>query len=136
MKTATIRQRVVIHAPPETVYRALLSSRIHAAFTGSSARITAKVGSKFMAWGGYIHGENLRLVPGRRIVQSWRAFETEWPRTHLSRVEFRLAPVTQGTRLTLTHSGVPSTYLRQLSKGWKWAYWDPMNRYFAEHPPA
>jgi uncharacterized protein YndB with AHSA1/START domain len=129
MKTKTLRQTVTFPAPPNEVYAALMTSRGHAAFTGAPAKISPRVGGKFSAWGGYIHGTNLELVPGKKIVQTWRPSEDGWPEDYFSKVTFVLTPVAGGTRLSFTHSGVVAEHAGHLSSGWKESYWDPLERY-------
>jgi uncharacterized protein YndB with AHSA1/START domain len=65
----------VIPASPETIYDAWLDSRGHTAMTGGKAKMSKRVGGKLSTWDGYISGQNIELVPGKRIVQSWR---TTW----------------------------------------------------------
>lgn len=129
MKTRTIRQTLTIRATPHAVYQALATSRGHAAFTGAPARISTKEGGSFTAWGDYIHGTNLQLLPDRKIVQTWVANEEQWPEGHESKVTFAFAPVAGGTRLSFTHSGVPTPLFAQLSQGWKDSYWTPLRAY-------
>lgn len=131
MRLRTIRQTVVLPGSPMDVYRALMTTRGHAGFSGAAARISPKVGGTFMAWGGYIHGKNLKLVPGKTIVQSWVPSEVSWPEGHESKVSFRLAPSPRGTRVTFTHSGVPSEHASHLASGWKESYWIPLRRYLS-----
>ncbi len=130
MKTRTIRQNVVIRATPTQVYDALMTSKGHAAFTGAPARISPKVGGRFTAWGGYIHGKNVELVPGKLIVQDWRPSDSSWPSDYYSRVRFQMKPVRGGTRIAFTHSRVLEEHAGHLSKGWKESYWDPLRAYF------
>jgi len=134
MKTRTIRQVVTFRATPTEVYQTLMTSRGHAGFTGASARVSPRVGGKFMAWGGYIHGTNLTLVPGRTIIQAWRPSDPTWPEDYYSKVRFDLRVTRGGTRLTFTHSGVPSEHVGHLATGWKHSYWDPLRKYFAKKP--
>jgi activator of HSP90 ATPase len=134
MKTRTIRQTVTFPVKPIEVYEALMTTRGHAAFTGAAARISPKVGGTFTAWDGYIHGRNLVLVRGKRIVQAWRPSEESWPADHYSTVTFVLEPTLRGTRLKFTHSGVPVEHAGHLSEGWKSSYWVPMRAYFARRP--
>ena len=132
MRTRTIRQTASIPAAPADVYRAIMTSRGHAAFTGSPARMSGKVGRPFTAGGGYIHGKNLELVPGKRIVQSWRASEDGWPKRHFSTVTFQLRPTPRGTRLEFTQIGVPAEYAGAIAAGWKEYYWAPLRQYFGD----
>ena len=124
MKTKTIRQSITFKASLHEVYEALMDSRKHAKFTGEKARISRKVGGKFMAYGGYIEGINLDLVPGRKIVQSWRG--SDWPKGYLSKVSFSLKKVNSGTRLIFRQSGVPDQYYKNINQGWRDYYWNPM----------
>lgn len=131
MKVGTIRQTVVLPGTPREVYEALMTTRGHREFTGAAARISPRVGGRFMAWGGYIHGKNLKLVPGKTIVQTWRPTDKTWPRTYYSRVRFDLAKSPRGTRVTFTHSGVPAEHVGHLTTGWKHSYWDPLRAYLS-----
>ncbi|MCI4340473.1 MAG: SRPBCC domain-containing protein [Thermoplasmata archaeon] len=133
LRKRTIRQTILVPADPDAVYQALMTTRGHEAFTGAKARISPKVGGTFMAWGGYIHGRNLELVPGRKIVQSWTPSDETWPAEYASKVTYRLAKVRGGTRISFTHSGVPVEHAGHLSKGWHESYWEPLRRHFRRH---
>jgi hypothetical protein len=68
--TGIIRHNVLIPlATPEEIYRAFVSSKEHAEFTGSEAKCSARVGGRFTAWDKYISGKNVELVEGKKIVQ-------------------------------------------------------------------
>lgn len=131
-RTRTIRQTSWIRATPEDVYDALMTTRGHAAFTGARARISGEVGGKFVAWDGYIHGTNLELVRGRKIVQAWRPTEETWPEDHDSIVRYILSPSRGGTEIRFTHSKVPTAHVAHLSQGWKDHYWAPLKAYLEE----
>jgi len=120
---------VSIQASPQVIYETWLSSRGHSQMTGGSATITDEIGTEFEAWNGYIHGKNLELDPGRRIVQSWRSIEFEEDDPD-SRLEIILEPVGEGTLLTLQHTGLPS-HGGQYEQGWVDNYFEPMKEYFA-----
>jgi activator of HSP90 ATPase len=92
-----IQQTVTFNASPHDVYELLMDSAKHAAFSGDSASISREVGGEISAYDGWITGRNLKLIPDREIVQSWRA--AEWPGGHFSRVTFVLLPIPGGTRL-------------------------------------
>jgi uncharacterized protein YndB with AHSA1/START domain len=119
----------ILPAEPEAVYAAWLDSEAHSAMTGARATIGAGVGSHYTAWDGYIHGETLELVPGRRIVQSWRTseFADDDPD---STIIVELEVTKTGTRLTLTHNGVPDGQTSYEEHGWRDFYFAPMKAYF------
>jgi uncharacterized protein YndB with AHSA1/START domain len=131
MKVGTIRQTVVLPGTPRQVYDALMTTRGHIEFTGADARISPKVGGKFMVWGGYIHGKNLTLVPGKTIVQTWVPSDPNWPKGHESKVRYSLVASPRGTRVTFTHTDVPKEHVGHLSTGWKKSYWEPLRKYLA-----
>ena len=120
----TIRQTVTIKASPHAVYEALMDSRKHAAFSRMPARISREPGGRFTAYGPYLSGVNLELVPGRKIVQFWRS--NNWPKFHYSTVTFDLRKVKGGTRLTFTQLGVPDNDYQAKKRGWVKSYWKPM----------
>ena len=131
MRSKTIRQTVLLPAPPAAVYRALAGSKGHSAFTGSKAKIPKRAGGKMTAYGGYISGTMLGLWPGMGLLQTWRT--TEWPKgAPDSRLEIRLAPAGKGTRLTMIHSDVPASRASSLTSGWKAFYWAPLRRYLKQ----
>jgi hypothetical protein len=87
------------------------------------------------AWDGYITGRNLELVPGERIVQSWRT--TEFTEEHEdSIITVTLEEVDDGTLLTLVHSKVPEAHKSYEEGGWEKHYFEPMKSYFVERAGA
>jgi uncharacterized protein YndB with AHSA1/START domain len=129
-KADSIKTSALIPAQPEAIYTAWMSSKGHGEMTGSGARVTARVGSKFSAWDGYISGTTLELKPHSRILQSWRTtdFAEEEPDSLL---EIILARTKGGTRVTLNHSKIPAGHGPEYKKGWIDFYFKPMKEYFA-----
>ncbi len=116
-----------IPAAPKLVFDAWLSSSGHAAMTGAAARVSARAGGNFTAWDGYITGKNLKLVPGRRIVQAWRT--TEFAASDPdSEIEILLEKAPGGTKLTLHHTNIPDGQ-SDYKSGWKACYFEPMKKY-------
>ena len=130
MKTKIIKQKIFITASSEEVYNAFVDVKIHSAFTGAKATGTAKEGSEFTAWDGYITGKHLKLVKGKKIVQEWTT--TEWPKgAESSKLELTFTAKKDGTELTVVHSKVPAKQASDYSNGWKKFYWDPFKKYFS-----
>ena len=121
----------VIPAKASEIYKAWLSSKGHAAMTGSAAKVAGKVGGKFSAWDGYIFGSTLELTPDQRIVQAWRTseFPDDAPD---SRVEILLEEVKGGTKVTLTHTDMPEDQVPDYKQGWEDFYFKPMKEYFGK----
>jgi len=126
VNTKTIEQTVSFKASPHDVYETLMDSAKHAQFTGAEATISRELGGTFTAYGGYLSGSNIELVPDKKIVQAWRATSEGWPEGYYSTATFSLEEVDGGTRLTFTHSGVPAQNYDSISQGWHDHYWTPM----------
>jgi uncharacterized protein YndB with AHSA1/START domain len=131
---ATITLSTLIPAPPDIVYSAWLDSDGHTAFTGATAYVDPRVGGRHSAWDGYIHGATLELLPGSKIVQSWRT--ATFPEGVDSRLEVHLSIAGGATRLTLVHSGIPEKHLKEIEKGWHEFYFKRMTDYFAAKAAA
>ena len=124
-----------VPASAQEIYEAWLDSLAHTEMTGSEAVMSDEVGAEVAAWDGYISGRNLELVPGERIVQSWRT--TEFDDEHEdSIVTLTLEEVEDGTLLTLVHSQVPEGQTSYQEGGWEEHYFEPMKAYFAERKQA
>jgi uncharacterized protein YndB with AHSA1/START domain len=123
-----IEQIVIFTASPHRVYEALMDSSQHAAFTNSEAEISREAGGAYMAYGGYISGINLELIPDRKIVQSWRAMD--WPEEHFSVVTFLFTELQGGgTHLNFTHVDVPDGTEDEFTQGWIDNYWEPLKNF-------
>lgn len=122
---ANIHQELTFGAPPARVWEALVDARRFAELTGAPASGDAAEGAAFSAFGGHITGRNVELVPGRRIVQAWRA--KTWPEGLYSIVRFELAAHDGGTKLVFDHDGFPADMKEHLAKGWQANYWDKLD---------
>ena len=123
-----------VPAEPARVYEAWMDTKQHAAFTGAPALVEDWVGGRFTAHDGYIHGINLQLDPGKRIVQSWRS--SEFPQgAQDSRITVDFLPVPGGTLIKLKHVDVPMGQTKVYKPGWVNFYFKSLARYFAPKPP-
>ncbi len=117
-------------ATAEEIYQAWLDSAAHSAMTGGEAIMSDRVGADVTAWDSYITGRNLELVPGQRIVQSWRT--SDFSEAHEdSIIAVTLQNVPGGTLLTLEHQNVPDEQRSYEEEGWQSNYFEPMAIYFA-----
>jgi uncharacterized protein YndB with AHSA1/START domain len=136
---AAIHQQVTFAAPCAKVYDALTQSAKFDAMTRLSdavslvtasgakpTEIDAEVGGAFTLFGGYVTGRNLEMIPGRRLVQSWRA--GSWDPGEYSVVRFKLADAAKGCSLTFDHRGFPDSQGKSLLYGWGVHYWTPLRK--------
>jgi len=121
----------VIPATAEEIYEAWLDSLSHTEMTGGEAAMSDEVGAEVSAWDGYISGRNLELVPGERIVQSWRTSKFDDGHED-SIVTITFADAGDGTLLTLVHSNVPDDQRSYEEGGWESNYFEPMRVYFSK----
>ena len=121
----------LIPASPQEIYEAWLDSVTHSEMTGGEASMSDEIGAEVSAHDGYITGRNLELVPGERIVQSWRT--TEFGDAHEdSVITVMLEDTDEGALLTLVHSNVPDEQTSYERGGWQDYYFEPMKAYFSE----
>lgn len=124
VKTKTLKQEELFDCTPREFYNAFMDPKQHSAFTGGRAIISQKVGGKFSVWDGYATGENVKLVPGKEIVQGWRA--SDWLEGHYSRIILQLETKKGRTLLKFTHEGIPADKYEEIRQGWIDYYWKPM----------
>ena len=126
-----VTQSVVLPCSPKALYAMYLSPKAHGAITGGRIEIGARPGSKFKAFGGALTGRMLHTVPGRLIVQAWRA-KPFHKGDHDSTLVLRFLPAGRNRgRIDLEHVNVPSHDYHGVDKGWKNYYWKPWRKYLA-----
>lgn len=138
-----IHQEVVFQATRKRVYEALTDAKqfnkvvmLSAAMqsgmapTGKPVKVSPEVGGAFSAFGGYVTGRHVELVPNERIVQAWRA--ASWGPGQYSIARFGLTEQGSGTKLVFDHVGFPQGQGAHLADGWKANYWEPLVKYFAQ----
>ncbi|MFM9886587.1 MAG: SRPBCC family protein [Burkholderiales bacterium] len=126
----SIHQDVDIDASADRIFEALTTARHFSGFTGGApSEIDAAPGGAFSCFGGMITGRNVELVPGRRVVQAWRA--KNWPEGVYSIVRFELQAKGKSTNVVFDQSGFPATAKQELEGGWHKMYWEPLRKYLA-----
>lgn len=104
-----------------------MEASCHAEFTGAPAEIDAREGGAFGCYGGHVHGRSIELVPGKRIVQAWRA--RTWPEGVYSVTRYELAAEGGNTKLVFDQDGVPADVVTHIDAGWHQQYWDKLAIY-------
>ncbi|MGB8472900.1 MAG: SRPBCC domain-containing protein [Candidatus Acidiferrum sp.] len=127
--TPTIVQRVKFSASPKVLFEMYMDSKKHSAATGAQAELSRKVGGAWHAHNGAIGGKNLLIVPGRQIVQTWRA--KFWTKDELSILMITFEKTRGGCLVDLVHVGVPQHDQKGVRNGWPKYYWKPWKKYLA-----
>ena len=94
-----------------------------------STEVSKEAGGAFSAFGGYVTGRQLELVPNERIVQAWRA--GGWDAGEYSIAKFQLVEEGAGTKIVFDHGGFPKGTAEHLVEGWKMNYWEPLEKFLA-----
>lgn len=125
----SLKMSITLPIKADKLYKAWLTSKDHAAFTGGGAKVSSKVGGKFTAWDGYINGKNLELKANKKIVQSWRT--SEFPENAPdSTLEISFEEKNGKTKLNLYHHNLQRGDAKKYRSGWKDFYFEPMKQYF------
>lgn len=111
---------IEIDATPDIVFDHLVTEAGMTAWMGQHATLHAHPGGGFAVdIAGYaIRGEYLEVDRPRRVVISWGVSGSPDLPPGASRVEFTLTPTADGTRVELTHSGLPDSGLAGHADGW------------------
>lgn len=126
----SIHQEVTIRAGAKEVFAALTDAKRFSALSGgTAAEIDARAGGSFSCFGGQIVGRNIELVPGRRVVQAWRA--GNWAEGVYSIVRFELIEEAGATTIVFDQAGFPDGAGPHLEGGWHQMYWEPLRKLLA-----
>jgi len=126
----TLVQKVNFLASANTLYDLYMNSQLHSDATNSKAECADAEGGTMMAHDGYIHGKFLHLIPGKKIVQTWRC--TDWDNSDRDSILILTFEESQGKCfLTMTHEGVPDNQYDNLKKGWTGNYWQLWKEYLS-----
>lgn len=112
---------IEIDAPPATVFDYLTTEAGMTAWMGQHAELDPQPGGLFAVdiAGHPIRGWYLHVERPARVVVSWGIAGSAEAPAGASTVEFRLTAVDGGTRVDLTHSGLPDTELAGHADGWE-----------------
>ncbi len=122
-----IQTEIFENTTAEKLYEILMDDAHHSEFTGADARISNEVGGTFTTYDDYATGRNLELIPGRKIVQSWRA--SDWPEGVESTITYQFEQDGDNAIIHFTQTGVPDNQLTAIAKGWPDFYWEPIRDY-------
>eukprot|EP01114_Cavostelium_apophysatum_P021778 TRINITY_DN7687_c0_g2_i1.p1 TRINITY_DN7687_c0_g2~~TRINITY_DN7687_c0_g2_i1.p1 ORF type:complete len:335 (-),score=88.03 TRINITY_DN7687_c0_g2_i1:31-1035(-) len=117
---------------PRDIYEALLSPSRVKAYAGGDAVMGSNQGDKFKLFGGSVQGENVELIPEKKIVQKWRF--SSWPENHYSTVTIELDDKGGKTQMKLEQTGIPSDDKERTQAGWQENYWRRIKGIFGFGP--
>ncbi|KAG1463108.1 hypothetical protein G6F56_005363 [Rhizopus delemar] len=121
VNTTTIHDRVDFQTSAQELYETLMDTQRAMVWTRGPVRLTKEVGSQFELFGGNVTGEILELVPGQKIVQSWRL--KSWPAGHFSKVTLTFEQGSESVDLKVEQTGVPVGEEELTRTNWSGYYW-------------
>ncbi len=119
--TEAYRGGIHIAADPDRVFDYFTDATRLARWMGDRAVVDPRPGGEFTLHidGGPIAGRYLEVDRPRRVVISWgRAGSAGFP-PGISTLEVLLSPERGGTRVEITHTGLPPSEARQHEEGWR-----------------
>lgn len=119
-----VLKKYFIQSSPKIVFEALTNKNHVEAWTGDSAKMNDRSGSKFSLWGGSIHGVNVEVAP-ECIIQDWK--EEAWE--VYSKVTLLIRDKSGGTELELIHDHIPDDSVSSIDNGWDEYYLGPLKDY-------
>jgi len=120
-----ITKEYQIRAPIEKVWQALVSPEKINKWGAGKAKMSEKEGEEFSLWSGDIHGKNVEVVPGKKLIQEW--YGGDWPKP--SKAIFTLTEREGKTILKLEHTGVPEKEHDAIDQGWDDYYLGPIKKF-------
>ncbi len=131
-----LRQSYRMKASARDVWAMLVDAKKIAEWSGAPATMGAKVGAAFSLWGDDIFGENLEVVPPRKLVQQWRVKGWTKPSTVTFNLRERKDGETIETDVELVHTSIPAKELDEIASGWDAYYLGAIKAQFAAKKKA
>ncbi len=118
----TIKQNYSIDASSRRVWKALTDPKVIAKWGAGPCKMTEEVGFRFSLWGGSIFGKNIKVEKNKLLSQEWYGGKWDQP----SVVTFNLIEKDNKTKVTLVQVDVPDYDEKNIKKGWKDYYMNPL----------
>lgn len=121
----TLKLTYTIKSSVESVWQALVDAHEIEGWGAGPAEMSDKEGMKFKLWGGDIHGTNIEVIPGEKLVQDW--YGGDWPAP--SKVTITLMQEDHDCHIELLHENIPDADFDDIKQGWDEYYFGPLKAY-------
>ena len=128
-----IIKEIFIEARPETLFSFFTDADKMVRWMGRHILLEPKIGGKYridVNGSDIAMGEYLEIIPYEKIVMSWGWEKSKLVPPGSSKVEFKLTPKENGTKLVLTHYDLPVEEISSHQRGW--SHYMPRIKQFAE----
>jgi uncharacterized protein YndB with AHSA1/START domain len=119
----------ILPAKPNQVLRLLTDAELIRAWSGAHGYAEPKVGGHFEMFDGWVKGKVYK-ASNTELAYTWKT--TDWAEeSKESEVHYILEPHTEGTKITLSHKGLPDwEEMESHKEGWSEHFFGPMEEYF------
>jgi activator of HSP90 ATPase len=124
-----IKQTYFIQSSISEVWQALVNPQYIKKWGGGPVKMDDQVGTKFSLWGGSIWGENIKVIPSKKLIQHWYSDSNsnkDWKDPSI--VTFELHSEKGGVRLDLSQKNIPDIDIEDIAKGWQEYYLGPLKK--------
>jgi uncharacterized protein YndB with AHSA1/START domain len=120
-ESKSVTRELFIECRPETLFPFFTDPAKTTQWIGRHVLLEPKIGGAFridINDSNIAVGEYVELVPYEKVVLTWGWTHSQLMPPGSSTVEFRLYPEANGTRLVLTHFGLPVAGMPSQLQGW------------------
>lgn len=115
-------------ATPERVMELLTDQQLISEWSVGDAELEAKVGGKFSMFDGWCSGE-VTAISENELAYTWKTTDWAEDAAH-SQVHYKLSADGEGTKVALSHTGLPSEEEVEGHKdGWQEHFFGPLEEY-------
>jgi activator of HSP90 ATPase len=128
----TYTQNLILPTSAIDAYECFIDERKLYSFTASPAHIQAVEQTSFTCFDGEVHGINIVLEHGYKILQTWEMNHPKWPISHSSEVclIFNQDKVhAQQCEVQLIHSYLPEALINDIADWWNTQVWEALRFY-------
>lgn len=122
----TIKHTYRIHAPVESVWKALVDPNFIEQWGGGPAVMSEDEGAKFKLWDGKIYGKNITVIPQKKLVQEW--YGRKWENASVVIISLQKKN-SDLTYVDLLHKYVPTSDLSDIAQAWLDEYLGPLKKF-------
>jgi len=118
----------LIPATPTQVMKLLTDAKLIRAWSGGEGKVGKKVGGEFEMFDAWVAGKVLK-ISDNELAYTWKT--TDWAEdVKPSEVYYKLLADKEGTKVLLTHNGLPNDEEMESHKeGWAEHFFGPMEEY-------
>ncbi len=111
------------------MYKMWLDANKQRFITGKEVWIAEFEGTRYFLADGYVSGEIVKLISGKKILKSWRT-ERFTEDDEDTEVEIDFEEYQRGCKIILKHYNIPCEMTNEIKEFWEDSYFKPLATYF------